>query len=172
MIVRNEIVLVRQLTLYPLGVCNMFQIRHLPLTLSMFLVLMMIMIVLLTFNCYTAPIGPPNQSYEMVILILFLFIAIWGIYLLTLRVSRSLWFVWPNTLRIRKLIHPNSTTLRNLKVLVKLPGDSFLLSTIQNRILFLLTITIILLDKKYYSNTLWKPTLSKVVRKGKKKPTN
>ena len=101
MIVRNEIVLVRQLTLYPLGVCNMFQIRHLPLTLSMFLVLMMIMIVLLTFNCHTAPIGPPNQSYEMVILILFLFIALWGIYLLTLRVSRSLWFVWPNTLRIK-----------------------------------------------------------------------
>jgi len=71
-----------------------------------------------------------------------------------------------------KKIHPNPIILRNSKVLVKLSRNLFLPSIIQDRIFFLLIITIILLGKKYHSNTPQKLTLSKVKRKGRKKIIN
>ena len=88
MIVKKDIMSVWQLTLFPLKDPNVFQIRHWLLTLTMSLILMMLMS--LTYNCHMILISLLNLSYGMVTFILFLFMAFWSIFLLTLIALRSL----------------------------------------------------------------------------------
>ena len=73
MIVKEKIILVWQLILLLFKNYNMFQMKHWPLTL---VILLMLMMTSLTYNCCIILIGLLNLSYGMVIFILFLFMVL------------------------------------------------------------------------------------------------
>jgi len=109
--------------------------RHWPSTSPASLVLMMTSS---TSNYHTILIDLWSLNYGTVISIPFFFIDHWNTLPLIPTTSRSLWPVWPNILKTKRLKHSSPMTSRTLKISVKLLGSLFPPSIILDGILLLL----------------------------------
>ena len=92
-----------------------------------------------TYNYHMIPMLLQNPNCRMETSILFLFIDLLSIWLLTPRISKTLWILLPSTLATNKLILKDPMTFRILRVLVRQSGTSFPQFINQTGILLLLT---------------------------------